>query len=164
VLVVDLDVHQGNGTAECLKDDPAVFTFSIHQGNIYPFPKAKSDLDIELPGGTDDRRYMETLRGALPGLLDAEKSRPELVFLQAGCDTLASDPLAGMKMTQDGIVGRDAYVIDECVRRSIPVVMVLGGGYSEGAWQVQHASVRRTVEKYGIAEPTPKPTPTNKPR
>ena len=164
VLVVDLDVHQGNGTAVCLKDDPTVFTFSIHQGDIYPIPKAKSDLDVELPGGTDDGRYMEALRGVLPGLLDAEKGRPELVFLQAGCDTLASDPLAGMKMTLDGIVERDAYVIDECVRRSIPVVMLLGGGYSEGAWQVQHASIRRTLEKYGIAKPSASRFPSRSPR
>ena len=151
-LIVDLDVHQGNGTAVCLKDDPTVFTFSMHEGDIYPVPKEKSDLDIELPKGTDDRRYMEALRSVLPGLLDGKKGRPDLVVFQAGCDPLDGDPLANMKLTQPGIVQRDAYVIDECVKRTIPVVMTLGGGYSKKAWEVQHASVKQTLEKYGTAK------------
>ena len=147
-LVVDLDAHQGNGTVVCCRGDQSVFTFSMHQGDIYPIPKEKSDLDVELPPGTGDQPYMRVLRRHLPGVID--RSRPDLVILQAGCDTLRGDPLAGLAMTGAGIVRRDAYVIDTCVGRGIPVVMTTGGGYSKQAWSVQYASIRRTIEKYGL--------------
>ncbi len=147
VLVVDLDVHQGDGTIVCCRGDDRVFTFSMHQGNIYPVPKQKGDLDIELEAGTDDDTYLRILRRTLPGVID--RSRPDLVIFQAGCDTLAGDPLAGLAMTEEGIVARDAYVIDTCVQRGIPVVMTLGGGYSRQAWKVQYASIRRIIEKHG---------------
>jgi len=153
--VVDLDVHQGNGTAVCFAGDDAVFTFSMHQADIYPVPKARSDLDVELPAGTGDEAYLKALGRHLPDVLT--RSRPDIVFLQAGCDTLAEDPLAGLRMTPDGIVRRDAMVIDACAARRIPVVMVLGGGYSEKAWEVQYRSVRRTIETYGLGERRPGP-------
>jgi len=157
-MVVDLDVHQGNGTAVCFAGDDDVFTFSMHQGDIYPIPKAKSDLDLELPAGTGDEAYLRILTAHLPGLID--RAKPDIVFLQAGCDTLADDPLADLAMTRGGIVKRDAIVIDECVRRGLPVVMVLGGGYSRDAWAVQCASIRRTIETY--ASPNPRRYPTGK--
>ena len=147
-LVIDLDVHQGNGTAVCCQGDESVFTFSMHQGDIYPVPKEKSDRDIELPAGTDDRRYMKILRGALPELID--RARPDLVVLQAGCDVLAGDPLANLKMTKQGIVDRDSLVVDTCVDRGIPIVVTLGGGYSPEAWAVQHASIRRILTTHGV--------------
>jgi len=155
-LVVDLDVHQGNGTAEIFGGDDEVFTFSMHQGNIYPVPKATSDLDVELAGGTDDRTYLSLLGKHLPAVID--RARPDIVFLQAGCDVLASDPLASVAMTDEGLVARDAMVIDECVRRGLPVVMVLGGGYSKGAWQAQYASIRRTLRTYAFPSGPPHPT------
>lgn len=145
--VVDLDVHQGNGTAVCFEGDDNVFTFSIHEDDIYPIPKETSDLDVELPAGTDDEAYLAALRRHLPAVLDAAK--PELVVIQGGCDTLAGDPLARMRMTPGGIVRRDAMVIDECVRRRIPVLMTLGGGYSADAWRAQYLSVARTLGVYG---------------
>jgi len=148
-LVVDLDVHQGNGTAVCFAGDPDVFTFSMHQGNIYPVPKETSDLDVELPAGTDDAAYQKILLEHLPAVFD--RARPDLVLLQAGCDTLRGDPLAGLLMTKAGIIARDACVVDEAVRRGVPVVVTLGGGYSPKAWDVQFASVRRTIETYGLA-------------
>jgi len=111
-------------------------------------PKEASDLDVELPAGTDDGSYMRELRDNLPAAF--ERARPEIVFLQAGCDTLAEDPLAGLAMTEAGVVRRDAAVIDECVRRGIPVVVTLGGGYSPHAWRVQYASIRRTIETHGL--------------
>ena len=154
-LIVDLDVHQGNGTAVCLAGDDDVFTFSMHQGSIYPIPKATSDLDVELDAGTDDKAYLRLLRRHLPGVID--KAKPDLVFLQAGCDTLAEDPLAALAMTRSGIVDRDAVVVDECVRRGLPVVIVLGGGYSKQAWAVQYASIRRTIATYGLVNGPPHP-------
>ncbi|KKL26199.1 hypothetical protein LCGC14_2397690, partial [marine sediment metagenome] len=147
-LVVDLDVHQGNGTAECFAGDDSVFTFSMHQGDIYPIPKATSDVDVNLPAGTGDSEYLRTLQTYLPRVL--ERARPDIVFLQAGCDTLDGDPLAQMRMTIEGITRRDAEVIDACTARGTPVVMVLGGGYSRYAWYAQYLSVRRTIEKHGL--------------
>jgi len=161
-LVVDLDVHQGNGTAACLKGDPSVFILDMHQAGIFPVPKEKCDLDVELDAGTGDEGYLAILRRHLPGLLD--RVRPDIVFLQAGCDVLAGDPLAGLALTPQGIVRRDAYVIDACAGRKIPLVMVTGGGYSPEAWQVQYQSIRRTIETYGLAGERPYPPrgPTTK--
>jgi histone deacetylase 11 len=161
--VVDLDVHQGNGTAVIFSGDDDVFTFSMHQAGIYPIPKAKSDLDVELPAGTDDEAYLRELARCLPVVL--AKAQPEIVFLQAGCDTLSADPLAHLKMTPHGIVRRDAMVIDACAARDIPVVMTLGGGYSKQAWRAQYGSVKRTILKYGLAggeRPYPRRRPTLK--
>jgi histone deacetylase 11 len=153
VLVVDLDVHQGNGTDVCLKGDDSVFTFDMHQGNIYPIPKEKSSLDIELEPGTGDAAYQNTLEKALPGAID--RARPDLVFFQAGCDPLRGDPLASLALSPEGIVARDAYVIDACAKRGLPVVMVLGGGYSPQAWSVQAASIARSVKTYGLVRRPP---------
>jgi histone deacetylase 11 len=148
-LVVDLDVHQGNGTAVCFAGDDDVFTFSMHQREIYPIPKAVSDLDVELPAGTGDEAYLRLLEAHLPAAID--RARPDLVLLQAGCDALAGDPLAGLTMTPEGIVRRDAVVIDQCARRGIPVAMTLGGGYGPTSWEAQYASIRRTLLTYGLA-------------
>ena len=164
-LVVDLDVHQGNGTAVIFEGDDSVFTFSMHQGGIYPIPKEKSDLDVDLPAGTDDAAFNRILKANLPQVID--RSRPDIVFLQAGCDTLAEDPLASLAMTARGIVARDAIVIDECVRRGVPVAMVLGGGYSKLAWSAQYDSIERTIRKYGLVagrRPYPPRKPTGKER
>jgi len=147
-LVIDLDVHQGNGTAEYFKGDDSVFTFSMHEGDIYPFPKADSDMDIELEAGDGDDIFIETLGVYLPVVFD--RARPDLVFYQAGVDPLAEDPLANLEMTPGGIARRDEMVIDACVRRGVPVVMCLGGGYSENAWKVQYGSIRNIIEKYGL--------------
>jgi len=152
-MVIDLDVHQGNGTAVCFAGDDSVFTFSMHQGDIYPIPKESSDLDIELRSGTNDRKFLKILRKHLGDAID--RAKPDIVILQAGCDTLKGDPLASLAMSLEGIVNRDAMVIDECVERKIPVVMVLGGGYSKRAWEVQYASIERTLRKYGLAGDRP---------
>jgi len=147
--VIDLDVHQGNGTAVIFAGDDDVFTFSMHESGIYPVPKARSDLDVELPAGTSDEEYLRLLGEHLGGALD--RARADIIFIQAGCDTLAGDPLANLAMTAEGIVRRDAMVIDEAVRRGTPVAVTLGGGYSPCAWEAQYLSIRRTIETYGLA-------------
>ena len=143
-LVIDLDVHQGNGTAVCLANDSSTFTFSMHQGDIYPFPKEKSDLDIELNSGIGDEAYLEILTKHLSDLF--EQSKPDIVLLVGGCDTIKDDPLASLSMTEEGIVKRDWMVIDECIKRNVPVVMTLAGGYSKNAWHVQYSSIRNIIE------------------
>jgi histone deacetylase 11 len=147
VLVADLDVHQGNGTIVCTKDDPETYTFSIHQRGIYPIPKEKGDRDVEIPPGTTDAEYMAILKRELPKVL--AKSRPKLVFVVAGCDTLRGDPLASVSMTPEGVARRDLYVVDACLRRNIPVVLTLGGGYSKDAWKTQFQSVKGIIERTG---------------
>jgi histone deacetylase 11 len=146
-LVVDLDVHQGNGTIVCTRDDPLTYTFSIHQRGIYPIPKEKGSRDVEILAGTTDAEYLAILRRELPGVLD--RSRPKIVFVVAGCDTLDGDPLASVSMTPKGVAARDLYVVDACLRRRIPVVFTLGGGYSKDAWRTQCRSVKGIVERAG---------------
>ena len=151
--VIDLDVHQGHGTAVIFAGDDDVFTFSMHQRDIYPIPKETSDWDIELDSGTTDQQYLEILQAALPDVL--ARAKPDIVFLQAGCDTFAADPLAALAMTKPGIVQRDALVIDACVAQGIPIVMTLGGGYHSQAWAIQYASIARTIDEYGLVGPGP---------
>ena len=148
-LIVDVDVHQGNGTAVCLAGDKTTFTFSMHQRDIYPIPKEKSDLDVELESGTDDATFLKILGENLPKVFAA--ARPDIVFLVAGCDTLAGDPLASLKMTVEGLVKRDALVIDAAVKRGVPIVMTLAGGYGKNAARAQYESVANLIKTYGLA-------------
>jgi len=148
-LIVDVDVHQGNGTAVCLAGDETTFAFSMHQRDIYPIPKEKGDLDIHLESGTDDATFLKILGENLPKVFD--KARPDIVFLVAGCDTLAGDPLASLKMTVEGLVRRDAMVFDAAVKRGVPVVMTLAGGYSKDAAKAQYASIANLLKTYGLA-------------
>jgi len=128
-LVADLDVHQGNGTAAIFKNSKNVFTFSMHQRGLYPEAKEQSSLDLELPSGAGDAEYLKMLRGALPAVFN--RSRPDIVFYNAGVDVYAHDLLGGLKMTMGGVAARDEMVFLECFRRRIPAVLVLSGGYAE---------------------------------
>jgi acetoin utilization deacetylase AcuC-like enzyme len=114
VLVVDLDVHQGNGTAEIFRDEPRVFTFSMHGAKNYPLPKERSDLDVPLPDGTDDKAYLDILRETLPRLLDEAAAGVRL--FQSGVDVLASDKLGRLSMTIAGCRERDRVVYELCRR------------------------------------------------
>jgi len=152
-LVVDLDVHQGNGTADSVAADDHVYTFDMHQENIYPHPKRHNDRDIALPAGTGDEEFLAILREALPDAFEA--ARPDIVFYQAGVDGLASDPLADFAMTIDGMIERDATVFAEAHQREVPIVMVLGGGYSPEAWRTQFLSLRHLIETYTGRTPRP---------
>jgi histone deacetylase 11 len=152
-LLVDLDVHQGNGNAVCFAGDDDVYTFSIHQKDIYPTPKARSDLDVELLPPVDDKRYHDVLHEHLPKVLEA--SMPDLVVLLGGVDVLAGDPLARFSMTPDGIEYRDAYVVALARAYEIPVVYVTSGGYSDRAWEVQYGSIANLLETFGGVRPRP---------
>lgn len=127
VLVVDCDVHQGNGTAVIFADDPGVFTFSIHQEYNYPL-KRKSDLDIGLDDLVADYEYLMHLRKRVPALFDEHK--PELVFFVAGADPYMYDKLGGLRLTKDGLRERDEIVIGESRGRGVPVAIVFAGGYA----------------------------------
>lgn len=129
ILVVDLDVHQGNGTAKIFEDDPSVFTFSMHGEKNYPLRKENSDLDIALPDGTEDQHYLDILRETLPDLIN--KVRPELIFFQSGVDVLESDKLGRLSLTLNGSKKRDEIVFTESKKRGIPLVFNMGGGYSK---------------------------------
>ena len=124
ILIVDLDVHQGNGTAEIFKDNPAVFTFSMHGAKNYPFHKEKSDLDLALEDGTNDTTYLNTLKTALPHLL--EKVKPDFIFYLCGVDVVATDKLGRLGMSIAGCKARDAFVLESCKSLDIPVQCSMG--------------------------------------
>lgn len=125
--VIDCDLHQGNGTAVCFERDPDVFTFSIHQENLYPI-KQESDLDIGLPDLTGDELYLEKLGQAVPMIYD--EHRPECVCYVAGADPYRDDQLGSLDITKDGLLERDQIVIGEAEKRGIPIFAVLAGGYA----------------------------------
>lgn len=149
-LVVDLDVHQGDGTADCLRDEPDLFTFSMHAEKNYPVRKIPSDLDLGLPDGMEDDAYMDALHTHLPHLLDALE--PDLVFFNAGVDPHRDDKLGRLALTDEGLRRRDAYVVEQALRRDIPLVAVIGGGYTTDidALAQRHAIVFEAMaDRYG---------------
>lgn len=125
--VIDLDVHQGNGTHAIFADDASVYTFSMHGGRNFPFHKVPGTLDIELADGTGDDAYLAHLAQALPRVLAA--SRPDLVFYLAGADPHEDDRLGRLKLTFDGLARRDAMVLEACREVGIPVCITIAGGY-----------------------------------
>ena len=129
ILVVDLDVHQGNGNAAFFADDDSVFTFSMHGAKNYPFEKPPSSLDVPLDDDTGDEPYLETLKTYLPDTLDAVN--PDLVFYLGGIDVAADDRFGRMALSREGLHARDGYVLDQIRARNLPVVLLLSGGYAE---------------------------------
>jgi acetoin utilization deacetylase AcuC-like enzyme len=151
LLIVDLDVHQGNGTAKLFEHEPRVFTFSMHGKHNYPFHKERSDLDVELPDGIEDNGYLQLLAQHLPHLLDTVK--PDLVFFLSGVDVLATDKFGKLKITMDGCRRRDEYVLEQAKRRSLPCVISMGGGYSPEVRTIvdAHCQTFRAAKKiYGL--------------
>ena len=146
VLVVDCDVHQGDGTARIFEHEPRVFTFSMQGQKNYPVRRAVSDLDIELPDGTTDAPYLERLADALPGLV--ERVRPDLVFYIAGVDPHADDRLGRLSLSDEGLAARDAYVLATCLPHA-PLVGVIGGGYDHNiaALAKRHATLHRAAAR-----------------
>jgi acetoin utilization deacetylase AcuC-like enzyme len=144
--VIDLDVHQGDGTAEIFQDDPAVFTLSIHGESNFPFRKKKSRLDVPLPDGVEDAAYLRHLDEVLPA---AFAFKPDIVFYQSGVDPLASDVLGRLSLTYEGLIARDRRVFSAARSFGAPFVLTSGGGYSRPIERSSeaHANTYRTARK-----------------
>lgn len=143
VLIVDLDVHQGDGTAALLAGRPDIFTFSIHAEKNFPVRKARSSLDIALPDATGDDAYMAALAAHLPAILD--DFAPDLILYQAGVDPHRDDRLGRLALSDEGIVARDRFVMAAARRRGVPLTSVLGGGYGEDRMAVARRHVRSII-------------------
>jgi acetoin utilization deacetylase AcuC-like enzyme len=147
ILVVDLDVHQGNGTAELFRNDPRVFTFSMHGANNYPLHKEVSDLDIGLADYTNDEYYLKTLDANLKNLLDTIE--PDFIFFQSGVDILDTDKLGKLNVTRAGCKERDRIVLKAAKQNKIPLVASMGGGYSPDFRDIieAHANTYRLAQE-----------------
>ena len=146
VVVVDTDVHQGNGTAAILRGDPSVFTFSIHGAKNFPFHKEKSDLDVALPDGTDDSEFLDALEDGLERSL--EESRAELAIYLAGADPFEDDRLGRLSVTKKGLAERDRLVLESCRERGLPVAVTMAGGYArdvEDTVDIHFQSIERAA-------------------
>lgn len=142
--VIDLDVHQGDGTAHIFEHDPDVLTTSIHCSVNFPFRKQRSRIDIELPEGTADQPYLDALASLLPRILEWH---PEILFYQSGVDPLASDELGRLELSHEGLRRRDRIVMEAARDHGIPIVITLGGGYSKPVelTALAHANTFRTA-------------------
>ncbi|MBK9335685.1 MAG: histone deacetylase [Lewinellaceae bacterium] len=147
ILIVDLDVHQGNGTAHIFRHEPRVFTFSMHGERNYPLRKETSDLDLHLPDGMDDKPYLLLLRETLPRLLNAVQ--PDFVFYLSGVDILETDKLGRLSISRTGCRERDRIVLDLCRRHRLPVAVSMGGGYSHRLADIveAHANTFRVAQE-----------------
>jgi acetoin utilization deacetylase AcuC-like enzyme len=148
--IIDLDVHQGNGTASIFAGDPDVYTFSMHGAGNFPFRKERSTLDVELSDGTADAAYCAALAAHLERVLGA--SRPDIVFYLAGADPYVQDRFGRLALSFDGLRARDRMVFDQCRRRALPVVLTLAGGYAralEDVVSIHTATVAELRRAYG---------------
>ncbi|MFW5762448.1 MAG: histone deacetylase, partial [Cyclobacteriaceae bacterium] len=145
ILLVDLDVHQGNGSAKIFENEPRVFTFSMHGANNYPLHKESSDLDIALPDKINDQDYLKILKNKLPAIIDQQQ--PDFMFFQSGVDVLCTDKLGRLGLSIAGCKARDKIVLEAAFKNNIPVVVSMGGGYSEKLSDIveAHANTFRTA-------------------
>ncbi|GAA4090058.1 histone deacetylase [Mucilaginibacter panaciglaebae] len=128
ILIIDLDVHQGNGTAQIFENELRVFTFSMHGANNFPYRKEISDMDIALADGTSDNEYLSILKDTIPKLIAQQK--PEFIFYLSGVDILQTDKWGKLALTKQGCKERDRFVFEQCIAGDIPVQVSMGGGYS----------------------------------
>ncbi|MDQ3942979.1 MAG: histone deacetylase [Actinomycetota bacterium] len=157
VVVIDTDVHQGNGTAAILRGDPTVFTFSIHGAKNFPFHKEESDLDAPLPDGAGDTEFLATLERGLEVALDAADA--SLAIYLAGADPFEGDRLGRLSVTKSGLAERDRIVLETCRERGIPVALTMAGGYAsevEDTVDVHFQSIRRAADLLESAADRPK--------
>lgn len=142
--VIDLDVHQGDGTAQIFQDDPDVLTLSIHGRNNFPFRKQVSKIDIDLPDGAGDAEYLDRLAEVLPRVFDFGA---DFLVFQSGVDALITDTLGRLALTPDGLAARDRMVLEACHRYGAPLLLTLGGGYSKPIERTAeaHATTYRTA-------------------
>lgn len=155
VLVVDTDVHQGNGTASILRGDPDVFTFSIHGAKNFPFNKEESDLDVPLPDGADDGEFLAALEDGLEEAF--ESAEPELAIYLAGADPFEDDRLGRLSVSKEGLAERDRLVLESCRERGVPVAVTMAGGYArkvEDTVEIHLRSIRRAAKMRGAGERT----------
>ena len=147
ILIIDLDVHQGNGTAEIFAGEPRVYTFSMHGKANYPFKKEASDLDVALEKGTGDREYLELLEGHLSELY--HKVNPDFVFYLSGVDVLETDRLGTLALSPEGCRRRDEMVLEWCKKQGRPVQCSMGGGYSPQLRTIveAHANTYRAAQR-----------------
>ena len=147
ILIVDLDVHQGNGNSDIFKEDRHVFTFSMHSKSNYPAKKSKSDLDVELKDNMEDKEYLDILKFNLNNL---NEENFDFIFYIAGVDIHHEDRLGKLKITDEGIKLRDQIVIDNFFSKRIPICGVLGGGYNKNFNKLVelHSSLHKTCAKY----------------
>jgi acetoin utilization deacetylase AcuC-like enzyme len=128
ILIIDLDVHQGNGTSQIFENEPRVYTFSMHAANNFPFRKERSDIDIPLPDGINGEAYLNLLHDTLPKLITQQK--PDFIFYLAGVDVLSSDKLGKLNLTREDCKQRDRFVFELGIKNKIPLQVSMGGGYS----------------------------------
>jgi acetoin utilization deacetylase AcuC-like enzyme len=147
ILVIDLDVHQGNGTAEIFQNENNVFTFSMHGKENYPLHKEKSDLDIELTTYTQDEEYLSILYTTLPQII--EKQKPDFLFFISGVDILTTDKLGKLSVSLQGCLRRDEFVFEQAIKNKLPIVVSMGGGYSPQIRDIveAHCNTFRLAEK-----------------
>jgi acetoin utilization deacetylase AcuC-like enzyme len=147
ILIVDLDVHQGDGTAVIFQNDPSVFSFSMHCGANFPGTKQTSDLDVSLPVGMEDDDYLRTLAAYLPDLLS--QVQPDLVIYDAGVDPHVGDRLGKLALTDTGLYRREMQVLHTCVSRGYPVACTIGGGYTDDmpALAYRHSLLHRAASE-----------------
>jgi acetoin utilization deacetylase AcuC-like enzyme len=147
ILVIDLDVHQGNGTAEIFQNESRVFTFSMHGKENYPLHKEKSDLDIELPTFSKDDVYLDLLKNTLPNLIYRQK--PDFLFYISGVDILETDKLGKLSVSLQGCYRRDEFVFQQAIQHHLPIVVSMGGGYSPQIRDIveAHCNTFRLAEK-----------------
>ncbi len=148
-LVVDTDAHQGNGTADAIRDWSWAHILDFYEDMIYPWPKVQEDIPVPLPARTNGAEYLDALRDHLPAALD--RFRPDLVVYNAGSDVLWSDPLSHLFLTADDMAERDLCVVTEARERGVPVAMVLSGGYGPASWEAHARSIEGIVARFDRA-------------
>jgi histone deacetylase 11 len=146
VLVVDVDAHQGNGTAATIREWPWAVILDFYQDSLFPIPKEPEDFPVPLAMGTSGGEYLDVLRDRLPKALD--EVSPDLVLYNAGSDPYVDDPLAGLRLSMGDLAERDLLVVDQVRKRSIPIAMVLSGGYSAASWQIHADAIEGILTRF----------------